>query len=43
MIKEYGLLMELNHIHMDIRDENKSEHTLKWPYVPDHPYRILII
>ena len=23
--------------------ENKTEHNLKWPYVPDHPYRILII
>ena len=27
----------------DYTNENKSEHTLKWPYVPDHPYRILII
>ena len=24
-------------------NENKSEHNLKWPYIPDHPYRILII
>ena len=23
--------------------ENKSEHNLKWPYIPDHPYRMLII
>ena len=23
--------------------ENKTEHYLKWPYIPDHPYRILII
>ena len=22
---------------------NIIEHNLKWPYVPDHPYRILII
>ena len=22
---------------------NKSEHNLKWPYIPDHSYRILII
>ena len=21
---------------------NKTEHNLKWPYIPDHPYRILI-
>ena len=27
----------------DYANENKSEHNLKWPYVPDHPYRILII
>ena len=24
-------------------NENKSEHNLNWPYIPDHPYRILII
>ena len=23
--------------------KNKTEHTPKWPYIPDHPYRILII
>ena len=22
---------------------NKTEHNSEWPYVPDHPYRILII
>ena len=22
---------------------NKTEHNLNWPYIPDHPYRILII
>ena len=22
--------------------ENKIEHNLKWPYIQDHPYRILI-
>ena len=22
---------------------NKKEHNLNWPYIPDHPYRILII
>ena len=27
----------------DYTDENKKEHNLKWPYIPDHPYRILII
>ena len=27
----------------DYTKENKSEHNLKWPYIPDHPYRILII
>ena len=24
-------------------NENKTEHNLKWPYIPDHPYRILIL
>ena len=27
----------------DYTNENKSEHNLKWPYIPDHPYRILIV
>ena len=26
-----------------IKNENNKEHNKKWPYVPDHPYRILII
>ena len=24
-------------------NENKIEHNAKWPYIPDHPYRILIV
>ena len=24
-------------------NENNKEHNGKWPYIPDHPYRILII
>ena len=27
----------------DYTDENKIKHNLKWSYIPDHPYRILII
>ena len=27
----------------DYTNENKLEHNLNWPYVPDHPYRILIV
>ena len=27
----------------DYANEKKTEHNLKWPYDPDHPYRILII
>ena len=27
----------------DHTNENKTQHNLKWPYIPDHPYRILII
>ena len=26
-----------------IINENNKEHNKKWPYIPDHPYRILII
>ena len=24
-------------------NENKTEHNSKWPYIPDHPHRLLII
>ena len=24
-------------------NENKIKHNSKWPYIPDHPYRILIV
>ena len=27
----------------DYTNENKTEHNPRWPYIPDHPYRILII
>ena len=27
----------------DYTNENIIEHNSKWPYTPDHPYRILII
>ena len=27
----------------DYVNKNKTKHNLKWPYIPDHPYRILII
>ena len=30
-------------INFDYANANKTEHNLKWPYIPDHPYRILII
>ena len=26
-----------------ITNENNKVHNEKWPYIPDHPYRILII
>ena len=26
-----------------ITNENNKEHNEKWPYIPDHPYRIFII
>ena len=24
-------------------EKKKTQHNLKWPYIPDHPYRILTI
>ena len=24
-------------------NENKREHKIKWSYIPDHPYRIVIV
>ena len=31
-------------INLDIiTNENNKEHNEKWPYIPDYPYRILII
>ena len=27
----------------DYTNENKIVHNSKWPYIPDHPYRILIV
>ena len=28
---------------VSITNENNKEHNEKWSYIPDHPYRILII
>ena len=27
----------------DYTNESKTKHNPKWPYIPDHPYRIPII
>ena len=27
----------------DYNNENKTRHNLKWPYIPDYAYRILIV
>ena len=27
----------------DYANEKREKHNLKWPYIPDYPYRILII
>ena len=27
----------------DYINENKTKNNPKWPYIPDHPYRILLI
>ena len=26
-----------------VTNENNKEHNKNWPYMPDHPYRVLII
>ena len=26
-----------------ITNENNKKHNEKWPYIPDHPYRVIII
>ena len=28
---------------LDIQTKIKKRHNFNWPYIPDHPYRILII
>ena len=30
-------------INFDVTNKNKTEHNLKWPYILNHPYGILII
>ena len=27
----------------DYANENKTEHNPKWPFIPDHSYKILIV
>ena len=27
----------------DVTNKNNTEHNSDWPYIPDHPYRLLII
>ena len=27
----------------DYTNKNKAEHNSNWPYIPDHPYRILTV
>ena len=26
-----------------MKNKNNTENNLKWPYIPDHPYRLLVI
>ena len=38
------IIIHYKMINLDsITNENNKEHNEKWPYIPDHPYRILII
>ena len=27
----------------NVTNEDKTEHNLKWPHIPDHPCKILVI
>ena len=27
----------------DVTNENRTKHNSKWPYIPDHPYKVVII
>ena len=41
---ESEMLSEMEMTNFDhYTNEIKTQHNLKWPYIPDHPYRILII
>ena len=39
-------ILSLQHTKMfnfdNIINENNTEHNPQWPYIPDHPYRIII-
>ena len=38
------MLSKLSMINFDDHaNQNKIQHNLKWPYIPNHPYRILMI
>ena len=42
-MKKYCFYNKQNMINFDdYSNKNETEHNLKWPYVPDHAYRILI-
>ena len=42
-MKYYNFIYTKNFNLDDITNENNKECDKKWPYIPDHPYRILII
>ena len=42
-MKYYNFIYTKNFNLGDITNENNKECDKKWPYIPDHPYRILII
>ena len=38
-----SVLQRINDQFWWLRSWNRTEHNKNWPYIPDHPYRILII
>ena len=46
IMKEFCALRAKTYTHLinfdEYVNENKTVHNKNWPYIPDHPYRILI-
>ena len=42
-VRQSEMLSKIKMINFDdYTNENKTKRNLNWPYIPDHPYRVLI-